>query len=336
MAEIVLGMATSHGPMLSTPWQEWGQRVGADRQNEAHPFRGRTYTFDGLIEERRQEALGAEITPEKWQSRFAACQAALGRLAEIYEAAAPDVAVIIGNDQRELFVEDNVPAFAVFWGEAIDTGPRTAGQIAALPPGVAISERGHAPPEQMRHPGMPALGRHLIECLIEDEFDVAQLSELPPGSGYCNGIPHAYGFIYRRIMKDRVIPNVPIFQNTFYPPNQPSAARCHKLGRALGRAIASWESDARVAVFASGGLSHFVIDEELDRAVLGALAANDADKLISIPEDRYQSGSSEIKNWIPLSAITADTGLDMTLVDYVPCYRSEAGTGNAMAFAYWQ
>ena len=31
-----------------------------------------------------------------------------------------------------------------------------------------------------------------------------------------------------------------------------------------------------------------------------------------------------------------DLGRDMTLVDYVPCYRSEAGTGNAMGFAYWQ
>ena len=36
MAEIVLGMATSHGPMLSTPWKKWGQRVNADRRNEAH------------------------------------------------------------------------------------------------------------------------------------------------------------------------------------------------------------------------------------------------------------------------------------------------------------
>ena len=31
-----------------------------------------------------------------------------------------------------------------------------------------------------------------------------------------------------------------------------------------------------------------------------------------------------------------DCGLDMTLLDYVPCYRSEAGTGNAMGFAYWE
>ena len=89
-------------------------------------------------------------------------------------------------------------------------------------------------------------------------------------------------------------------------------------------------------MFASGGLSHFVIDEDLDHKVLDALAANDADKLFAIPEDRYQSGSSEIKNWIPLSAIMADLDLDMTLVDYVPCYRSEAGTGNAMGFVYWQ
>ena len=98
-------MATSHGPMLSTPWKEWGQRVNADRRNEAHPFRGRTYAFDGLVGERKSEELEREITPDKWESRHTACQAALDRLTEVYEAASPDVAVIIGNDQRELFVE---------------------------------------------------------------------------------------------------------------------------------------------------------------------------------------------------------------------------------------
>jgi len=336
MAEIVLGMATSHGPMLSTPWEKWGQRVDADRGNDAHPFRGEVFGFDELVAARKGDGLTSEISPEKWETRFAACQAALGHLAEVYEAAAPDVAVIIGNDQRELFVEDNMPAFTVYWGAEISTGPRTPEQIASLPPGIAISERGHAPPVQMTHPGHPELGRHLIESLMDAGFDISQSRELPPGSGYCNGIPHAYGFIYRRIMKDAVIPNVPVILNTFYPPNQPTAARCHKLGQALGQAIAEWDSNARVAVFASGGLSHFVIDEDLDRTVLDALATDDADKLISIPENRYQSGSSEIKNWIPLSAMMGNLDLDMTLVDYVPCYRSEAGTGNAMGFAYWQ
>lgn len=336
MAKIILGIATSHGPMLSTPWEQWGQRVEADRQAAAHPFRGGVHAFDELVEMRRGERLDGQITPERWQSRFDQCQDAIATLARIYAEAAPDVAVIIGNDQREMFTEDNFPAFSVYWGETIENRPRTPEQIAKLPPGIAVSERGHAPPEDAVYPGLPDLGRHIIESLMEAEFDIAQSAKLPKGSGYANGIPHAYGFVYQRIMNDEVIPNVPVILNTFYPPNQPSAARCYKFGKALKRAIDGWDSDRTVAVFASGGLSHFVIDEELDRTVLESLEANDADRLIAIPDDRYQSGSSEIKNWIPLSAAMTECGLDMTLLDYVPCYRSEAGTGNAMGFAYWR
>jgi hypothetical protein len=336
MARIVLGIGTSHGPMLSTPWQEWGQRVGFDRQNPLHDFRGGKYPFDALVALRRDENLAAEIAPEKWRARHAACQAAIARLADKFAEVKPDVAVIVGNDQKELFTEDNFPAFAVYWGETIENRPRTAEQVARLPPGVAIAERGHAPPEDAVYPGLPSLGRHIIESLMADEFDVAQSERLPAGSGYANGIPHAYGFVYRQIMRDAVIPNVPVILNTFYPPNQPSATRCYKFGLALGRAIESWPEDRTVAVFASGGLSHFVIDEPLDRQVLDALAANDADAVCAIPEDRYQAGTSEIKNWIPVSAIMAGCGKAMTLVDYVPCYRSLAGTGNAMGFAYWQ
>ena len=322
MARIVLGMGTSHGPMLSTPWQQWDQRVAFDRQTEIHHFRGGEHGFDELVSLRAREGLAAEITPEKWQARFAACQTALEQLAQVFAAAAPDVAVIIGNDQRELFTEDNNPAFMVYWGETIENRPRTAEQRALLPPGVAVAERGHAPPEDAVYPGQPELGRHLIEHLIAEDFDVARSRVLPRGSGYVNGIPHAFGFIYRRIMRDRVIPNVPVLINTFYPPNQPTAARCHRFGEALVCAIESWDAAKTVAIFGSGGLSHFVIDEELDRVALDALQTNDREKLIAIPENRYQSGTSEIKNWIPLAAIMAGGGLAMTLVDYVPCYRS--------------
>lgn len=335
MAEIVLGMGTSHGPMLSTPWQKWDGRVAADKQNPEHWFRGGTYTFDELVELRKAEGLAGQITPEMWERRSKACDAAIERLAERYAEAAPDVTVIVGNDQRELFMEDNFPAFCVFWGDKIANRPRTPEMIAALPPGIAVSERGHAPPEDAVYPGCPDLGKHIIESLMDDEFDVAASSELPRGSGYVNGIPHAYGFIYRQIMKDDPAPSVPVVLNTFYPPNQPSAARCYAFGKALKRAIESWDSDARVAVFASGGLSHFVIDEDLDRRVIAALQNGDRDTFVDIPESFYQSGTSELKNWIPVSALMADAGKKMTLVDYVPCYRSEAGTGNAMGFVYW-
>ncbi|MEZ5764035.1 MAG: hypothetical protein R3D69_07105 [Xanthobacteraceae bacterium] len=54
-----------------------------------------------------------------------------------------------------------------------------------------------------------------------------------------------------------------------------------------------------------------------------------------MPETYLQSGTSEFKNWIPVGAIMHDAGLRMDVVDYVPCYRSSAGTGNAMGFVRW-
>jgi 3-O-methylgallate 3,4-dioxygenase len=138
-------------------------------------------------------------------------------------------------------------------------------------------------------------------------------------------------------MKDRVIPNVPILINTHNPPNRPSVGRCIDVGRALAKAIQNWSSDANVALIASGGMTHFAIDEALDRTVLAAMAANDDAKLRQIDESMFASGgTAEIKSWMPVYGAMSHLRAPMTLVDYVPCYRSEAGTGNAMGFVYWK
>jgi hypothetical protein len=60
------------------------------------------------------------------------------------------------------------------------------------------------------------------------------------------------------------------------------------------------------------------------------------DALAALGEDTFQSGTSEIKNWVPVAGAMAELGFDFNLVDYVPCYRSVAGTGNAMGFVHWQ
>jgi 3-O-methylgallate 3,4-dioxygenase len=70
--------------------------------------------------------------------------------------------------------------------------------------------------------------------------------------------------------------------------------------------------------------------------VLTALANNDLETLANQSDDMFQSGTSEIKNWLIAAGALAETGLRMTLLDYVPCYRTEGGTGNAMGFAVWQ
>ena len=131
------------------------------------------------------------------------------------------------------------------------------------------------------------------------------------------------------------MPIVPVFQNTCYPPNHVSPARAYDFGTAIGAAIEAWDRDARVAVVASGGLSHFVVDEEVDRTILRALSDRDADTLRSLPRHRLYSATSESLNWVALGGAMAGTGLAMDLVDYTPVYRTEAGTGGGWAFALW-
>ncbi len=331
-----MGMATSHGPMLSTPPDQWWQRAEADRTGRTDLwFKGKQYSYAELVEVRADEHLEKQITPEKMQKRHAACQKAIAKLAETFERVSPDVAVIIGDDQEEIFLDDNMPAFAVYWGDTMDNVGLSPEVSAKRPPGLAVADWGHFPPEPATYPGQPELALHIIHNFMNDGFDVAHSRRIPAGRHGNHSIPHAYGFIYRRIMNDEVIPNVPIFINTFYPPNQPTLLRCYEFGESLRRAIESWESDLTVAVIASGGLTHFVVEEDLDEDVIASMKAKDVKKLTNLPAERFNAGTSEIRNWITTSAVMNGIGLEMEMIDYVPCYRSEAGSGNAMGFAQW-
>lgn len=329
MAKIVLGIGTSHGPMLSTPPEQWNLRVEADRAMR-HPYRDRVLSFDELVQARASEGLAEQITLDVWRQRHQQCRGAIDALARVFDRVKPDIAVIVGNDQMEIFNEDLIPAFAVLWGDQIINSEYSADRLASLPPGVAVSVPGHIPPGGAVHQAVPDLGRHLIQKLMASEFDVTSLKRLPGDE-----TPHAFGFIFRQIMSDRVVPTVPVLVNTFYPPNQPTAKRCADFGRALFKAIESWDNDARVAVLASGGLTHFAIDEAVDRHLLDAITGANIDSVTELDESVFQTGTSEMKNWIPVAAVMQAAKLKPTIVDYVPCYRSLAGTGNAMAFVHW-
>src|SRR5579871_7698 len=336
MARIVLGLGTSHGPMLSIPAVNWADRVLADRANPQHFYNGKTYTFDEMAELRKAEKLTEQITPEVCEERHARCQRAIRQLGDLYEASKADIAVVVGNDQMEVFTNEHVPAFAVFWGAYVEGIPRTPEFLAKLQPGIARAELDRTPSVYTRYPCLPDLGRHVIETAMAENFDVSQMTKLSTGEIGSNAVPHAYGFVYRRVMRDNVLPQVPVFVNTFYPPNQPSAARCYNFGCMLARAIASWPGDQKVVLVASGGLSHFVVNEGFDHLVIGAMEKGDVSTLTSLPEGMFQSGTSEIKNWIVAAGAMAEAGLSMKLVDYVPCYRSEAGSGSGMGFASWR
>jgi 3-O-methylgallate 3,4-dioxygenase len=152
---------------------------------------------------------------------------------------------------------------------------------------------------------------------------------LPEGQGE----GHAIGFVRQRVMPEKAVPIVPILINTFFPPNQPRPQRCYEFGRAIRRAIESWDQAARVAIIASGGLSHFTVDEDLDRSFLDALRRKDPATITAVPLAKLNAGNSEIRNWIALAG--AVEALNLGWCDYIPGYRTQAGTGTGIAFAAW-
>lgn len=152
------------------------------------------------------------------------------------EEARPDVAVLIYNDHGLNFFLDKMPTFSV--GAAASYHGADEGW--GLPVGLPFA-------------GEQDLSWHLIESLVQDEFDITTCQEMLVDHALTLPMkllwPQAEG---RGAWPVRI---VPVCLNTVQFP-LPTAARCYKLGEAIGRAIESWDSDARVVVVGTGGLSH--------------------------------------------------------------------------------
>lgn len=331
MGRIVLGMGTSHTFMLSEDPLDWQKNIDMDMargpQNMLIDEAGRPRLYEDLVRE-RSASMAAQLTPEAWRASNCGAQAALDRLAATLAETPLDAVIVIGDDQKELFTSHNIPAMLIYCGETIpNIGYKAPPQ---QPKWLADAFRKHYGENDDILPVAADLALHLIDHLMEREFDLAISSDLPKGEGE----GHAFAFVHTRLMADRIVPMVPVFLNTFYPPNQPRARRCFKLGQEIRKAVEAFPEDYKVAVVASGGLSHFAIDAELDRLVIDALRDKDSDALLSIPFAKLQSGSSEILNWITMHAATQH--LDYQWCDYFPGYRTEAGTGTGLAFGVWR
>lgn len=328
MARIVLGVGTSHTPMFTLDSDEWVHRADADRANWALNLSdGRRVNYPQLLEEvgPRYEA---EARPAVLHEKWLQCERALDLLAATLESAAPDVVVIVGDDQGELFGPANQPAFAIYHADELVTSDAFGRE--GSPEWVLKMGRGYLMDSRRAVRGDAALGVHLVSRMVESGVDVASVSRV---EGHEAGLGHAFGFIVQRLMRGLRVPIVPVLLNTYYPPNVPTPGRCIELGKALRTAIETYPSDLRVAVVASGGLSHFVVDEELDRRVLGALASRDHGVLRGIARGALNSGSSEILNWVLVAG--AVDFLPVRSMEYLPLYRTPAGTGVGAGFVTW-
>ncbi|MFN7197145.1 MAG: class III extradiol dioxygenase family protein [Hylemonella sp.] len=144
----------------------------------------------------------------------------------------PDVAVVFYNDHGLNFFLDKMPTFAV--GAAAEYHNADEGWgIPTLPP----------------FKGNQDLSWHIINTLIDREFDVVSCQEML--------VDHAFTVPLKLFWPDEVCPvmTVPICINTVQFP-LPHARRVYNLGKAVGEAIQSWNSDLKVVVIGTGGLSH--------------------------------------------------------------------------------
>lgn len=175
----------------------------------------------------------------------------------------PDVAVVIYNDHGLNFFLDKMPTFAV--GAA---------------PSYRNADEGWGLADMAPFQGNQDLSWHLINSLVNDEFDITTCQEMLVDHAFC--LPMALLWPDADAKGSWPVTTVPVCLNTVQFP-LPTAARCYKLGEAIGRAVASWDSDARVVIIGTGGLSHQLdgqragfINKEFDLQFMQSLVSDPA------------------------------------------------------------
>ena len=319
MASIVLGIGSSHGPSIQTDSSGWPRLGDADTRDPR-------FDYQRLLAAAPPD-IAEQIAPEKQRERHAAAHAAIGQLRAAHDDARPDAVVVVSNPHR-VWPDETKAVFAVMRSASLPV----AGRQPFDPDARFRSNEERAEPEVAPRAGQPELAEHLIAALNGEGFDVGC------GDGVREGhaLDDAFAYAFNYVLPEDAPPPVVPFMVSRYLPYQATAARCYALGQALRRAVESWEADARVALMASGGLSHQVIDEELDRGVIAALESGDEQALCALDRERLNAapGTPEILNWVTVAGAMAPTR--MTLLDYLPCYRSLAGTGHGLTFGVWR
>jgi len=140
MAEVTLGIGTSHSPMLSTPHEALAGLADLDRARLPE-FAARARESAGWIER--------ELRPEVTLARHEATQAAITQLGEVLADEAPDAVIVIGDDQGEWFSSDRQPALCIYWGDTVERTfrrrSRTCRPSAGSPIGDSTATAGTAP-----------------------------------------------------------------------------------------------------------------------------------------------------------------------------------------------
>lgn len=217
------------------------------------------------------------------------------RIGREIEEARPDSLIVISDDHLHNFFLDNLPSFCIGAAQQYDS-----------------PLEGWLKVEKRVVPGDLALGAHLLESLMDTGFDPSLSMELTLDHGMVTPLELA-GVAAR-------YPTVPILVNCVQPP-MPRMRRCIALGAALRQAILNYDGAERVAVLATGGLSHDVgtprmgiVNETFDRRFLDLVEAGDPDALAAYCQAEVNTagnGAEEIRNWLVAHGMAGCAGFEL-------------------------
>jgi 3-O-methylgallate 3,4-dioxygenase len=334
MARLAAAFGSSHSVMLAAELHDWLKGFHqSDLRMKYYDREGKPRSYADVLAGAPSN-IAQLIADEAVTGRFNEVQGAMKRLRSEIASAKLDVLIIVGDDQHELFQDRHMPSIGIYYGESIRNAGRASVKRFSWPEEWynRAQMRRFEEDGDIDYPCHRPLALALIEGLVGREFDVSAVAGLSDGQHE----GHAYSFVHRWYLKGegaRMLPVVPIFLNTYHAPNPPLPKRCVRLGQTLKELIESYPEELRVGLVASGGLSHFVVEEDLDRPIIEALRRKDFDFLAGLDPRRLKAGSSEIRNWLVVASAACD--LDLTWISYTPSYRTPAGTGIGLAFARW-
>ena len=313
MGSIVAAIASSHAFAVAPPekWDELRERnrnMYAQRQNVAPP------------------PPHPQLSKENWEDvevRYGRVRGGLIELKRTIEESKPDVLLVIGDDQNENYTAQNVPQFAIYTGAEAVFFDRLFKAEKTYPCAAAISQV-------------------ILASAVDAGFDLSFSEHFPDK----RLISHAHVEPLMRILLPAAdVPIVPIYVNAIHPPG-PTPARCYAFGRMLKEVVSDRLPGKRVAVYASGGLSHFTagypwrfyhgpfgygcISEEFDRRILQWMAEGQSNKLAELSSaELLDHGNIELRSWIVLAGAVGDARAQV--LAYEPLYRGIMG----MAVARW-
>jgi 2,3-dihydroxyphenylpropionate 1,2-dioxygenase len=233
--------------------------------------------------------------PDENPQQLAQAAQAMRELGTVLDETKPDVILFLGSDHVETFSPTCIPTFCIIAGNRAIA--RFAGREIDLPVHREMAE-------------------DILDKLVtEQNFDMAYSEDAELG--------HAFAVPFELVIGKRDIPVIPFFTNVYVPP-LPTAQRCAAFGKALAEIVKGRKE--RVAIIASGGMSHFPgttkylhPEFDFDRWLVSQFEAGNTNALLNMTNSQLDEvGNTEMLNWATMFGAIGEVPGE--LIDYIPTW----------------